>query len=385
LFHIEKLLYFVRGFEMKKNIIVFLYFFCITVAQDSWKSTSAGKELIDLRGKWLFTIGDNIEYADPFFNDTKWEKMPVPGRWENYGFPGYDGFAWYRTTFHLPGKFETTNLILQLGMIDDVDQVFLNGHFIGGKGELPPDYVTAYNVLRIYNLPKKFLNYNKKNILAIRVYDDGGEGGIVSGKATIYPENILNSMGDLKGNWKFKIGDDEGWNEMNYDDSDWDNIIVPATWEPQGYSQYDGFAWYRKKVLIKDTYENEKYILILGKIDDVDEVYFNGVEIGKSGKFPREYYDEYNKRYYNRRRIYSINPTLINWGKENTIAVRVYDCGGFGGIYEGPVRLISYSEYKEENWDDNKMSDRTSKFEDFFGGSLEEFFDNIIDFLDNLF
>jgi hypothetical protein len=363
---------------MKVKIFILLLFICSIFARD-------GREKIDLRGEWLFTVGDNKEYANPHYSDHDWEKIPVPGKWEDYGYPGYDGFAWYRTTFYLPEEFSNTNLTLQAGMIDDVDQVYLNGHFIGGKGELPPDYVTAYNVLRIYNLPKKYLNYDNKNFLAIRVYDEEGEGGIVSGKIAIYPENILSSLSELSGNWKFKIGDNQRWSEMNYDDLDWDNIVVPATWEIQGYSQYDGFAWYRKKVVIKNSYENEKYILLIGKIDDVDEVYFNGVKIGQWGKFPREMYNEYNQRYWNRRRVYPINPEVINWGKENLIAVRVYDCGGFGGIYEGPVRLISYNQYKEENWEDNVYPEPISKFEDFFGGGLGDFFDNLIEFLDDLF
>jgi sialate O-acetylesterase len=369
---------------MKKNIIIILSLFGITVTQNLTGQTATGKEKIDLRGEWLFTTGDNMEYADPAFNDSKWSKITVPGRWENFGYPDYDGFAWYRTSFHLPANFSTYRLVIQLGMIDDVDQVYLNGHFIGGKGNIPPEYFTAYNIPRIYNLPQKYLYYNKKNYLAIRVYDEKREGGIVSGKVGIYPEKTLIAGADLSGSWKFHIDDNEEWSELNYNDSGWDDIIVPATWEPQGYPLYDGFAWYRKKVIINDTYENEKYLLILGKIDDVDEVFFNGVKIGKSGKFPREEYDTYNQRYWNRRRVYWINPTLINWNNENIIAVRVYDCGGMGGIYEGPVRLISYSEYKEEKWD-NKISDNTSKFEDFFGENFEDFFDHIIEFLDDLF
>jgi hypothetical protein len=34
-------------------------------------------------------------------------------------------------------------------------------------------------------------------------------------------------------------------------------------------------------------------------------------------------------------------------GKDNVIAVRVYDQEGRGGIYEGPITLLPRSEYKQ--------------------------------------
>ncbi len=51
----------------------------------------------------------------------------------------------------------------------------------------------------------------------------------------------------FEGKWKFKTGDDEKWEAKNYNDNDWDSIIVPGYWESQGYKDYDGFAWYRKE------------------------------------------------------------------------------------------------------------------------------------------
>ena len=363
---------------MKKRLFFILYFSFVILARDL-------KEEIFLNGKWLFTTGDMIEYANPDFDDSNWDEILVPGKWENNGYPGYDGFAWYRTTFYLPGEYENIDLAIQLGRIDDVDRVYINGHLIGGKGEFPPNYISAYNMIRIYNLPKKYINFNENNSLAIRVYDEEIEGGIVSGDIFIYPVFKSNSLGNLKGNWKFKTGNNLQWNEMNFDDSNWDEIQVPATWEPQGYPDYDGYAWYRKKIIINDDFKNEEYIFIIGKIDDVDEVYFNGVKIGKTGKFPREEYASYNQKYWNRNRIYSIHPELINWGKENTIAICVYDCGGFGGIYEGPVRLININKFEEEDWKDREISDVVSKFEDFFDNELEDVLENIIEFLDDIF
>ena len=40
-------------------------------------------------------------------------------------------------------------------------------------------------------------------------------------------------------------------------------------------------------------------------------------------------------------RAYLIPPEMVQWGKKNTIAVRVYDAGGGGGLYGGPVELTN--------------------------------------------
>lgn len=53
---------------------------------------------------------------------------------------------------------------------------------------------------------------------------------------------------DLQGQWKFTVGDDKQWAAADFDDSQWDRIYVPSSWESQGYKGYNGYAWYRKDV-----------------------------------------------------------------------------------------------------------------------------------------
>src|SRR5262245_27261333 len=62
------------------------------------------RRIVSLAGAWKFEIGDNPRYRERDFDDSKWEKIRVPGAWENQGFPGYDGFAWYRRSFHTPAE-----------------------------------------------------------------------------------------------------------------------------------------------------------------------------------------------------------------------------------------------------------------------------------------
>jgi alpha-galactosidase len=141
----------------------------------------------------------------------------------------------------------------------------------------------------------------------------------------------------LKG-WVFKTGDGPGWASPNLPDSGWSPIEVNKAWELQGHENYDGFAWYRIHVQIPSSIRStaflkEKLRIDLGKIDDGDEVFLNGSLIGrnagKGGDIKQGRYD-IQRTYY-----LSLNDPRIQWDKDNLIAVRVWDGGGDGGLYEG--------------------------------------------------
>ncbi|MBS1948881.1 MAG: beta galactosidase jelly roll domain-containing protein [Bacteroidetes bacterium] len=138
--------------------------------------------------------------------------------------------------------------------------------------------------------------------------------------------------------WKFKTGDSSQWALPGFDDKEWAAIKIGEPWESQGYKNYDGFAWYRLHVVIPSSIKEKSFLkerikFDLGKIDDGDEVYLNGMLIGKNGG--RNY--DIKQGPYDAQRSYtlSLNDSRILWDKENVIAVRVWDGGGDGGMYEG--------------------------------------------------
>jgi len=301
---------------------------------------------INLEGEWRFEIGDNMAYANPAYDDSKWELINVPSAWENEGFPGYDGFAWYRYTFKAPANMSTKHLYLKLGRIDDVDRTFLNGHALGGKGSFPPNFKTAYDSKRLYAIPPGILKPGRDNTLAVRVYDHHGGGGIVDGSVGIYSRSdVVELMINLSGLWKFATGDKAEWRRYEFDDSRWNKIKVPAYWQEQGYPDYHGTAYYRRKVMIPASLAKSKLILMLGKINDNDEVYFNGTRIGNTGQFPKPGSKKRPKGHKDDERAYFIPPSLIRPNQLNLIAVRVFDLGRVGGIYEGYVGITTRAEY----------------------------------------
>mgnify|MGYP006295997321 CR=1 FL=1 len=311
-------------------------------------SASDLRREINLRGRWKFEIGDNMKWAEPDFDDSDWKSVYVPDNWEDNGYPGYDGYAWYRKSIQFPTRLKNDNLYLLLGQIDDVDAVFLNGVKIGSAGQFPPEYRTAYNVHREYFIPKNLIRFDKKNVISVRVYDDQLQGGIIQGNIGIYSvKRYLAPDIDLGGYWKFKTGDRDLWANEAYNDSHWDQIIVPGFWEGQGYIDYDGFAWYRKRVVIPSEFRKEELILMLGKIDDVDQVFLNGVRIGGTGPIPQNNYIGQYGQWYQQVRAYYIPDNVVKIGEENLIAIRVYDAWLDGGIYDIPIGIFKKERYQK--------------------------------------
>ena len=149
----------------------------------------------------------------------------------------------------------------------------------------------------------------------------------------------LHAQNLLKPVWKFNTGDNSAWAWPVFDDSSWDTIESGIAWESQGYADYDGFAWYRQEVFIPGTWRkraerNGGLVLKLARIDDVDVTYFNGQILGATGGLPPEYLSAYGEL-----RAYTVPVDRIDWDAQNTIAVRVFDGGGEGGITGDPVSL----------------------------------------------
>jgi len=147
----------------------------------------AVEDFMDLAGKWLFKVGDNPVYAKPEYDDTDWMLIKVPARWEDEGidffelstvrpYEGpYNGYAWYRLHVVVPEEWEGYNLLLVMGAIDDCDVTYWNGYLVGQTGS---EKYTAWCATRRYIIPRKVIRYGAENIIAVRVYDGGGAGGI---------------------------------------------------------------------------------------------------------------------------------------------------------------------------------------------------------------
>lgn len=113
------------------------------------------------------------------------------------------------------------------------------------------------------------------------------------------------------------------WSAVDFNDGNWKTIKAPMYWEQQGYLDIDGIGWYRKEIQLTEQQSNTTATLHLGKIDDSDITFMNGITIGKTDGL------------YDKDRVYTIPKELLKPGK-NMIVVRVDDTGGNGGIWGDP-------------------------------------------------
>jgi GH15 family glucan-1,4-alpha-glucosidase len=147
-------------------------------------SSTLPAQTVLLPERWLLKTGDDSSYKSVDLNDRSWTRVHVPSNWEREGFDNYDGFAWYRVHFSVEKQFVGKPMILRLGRIDDCDETFLNGVKVGGMGSFPPNAATAYTEQRSYHIPPGLLKQD--NVLAVRVLDLMGPGGMVEGPIGLY-------------------------------------------------------------------------------------------------------------------------------------------------------------------------------------------------------
>jgi len=176
---------------MKKSILLFTLFLSFFI-QTSIQAQSL------LPSTWKFATGDDPSWASATFEDKDWKEIKVATFWENQGYVGYDGFAWYRATVVIPSSLKQSAIkyggfSLELGKIDDIDETFFNGKSIGSTGIFPPKNISAYDKFRKYIIPASAIRWDQGNVIAIRVFDGGGGGGLGSEPVTLG----VNGLSDL--------------------------------------------------------------------------------------------------------------------------------------------------------------------------------------------
>ena len=156
------------------------------------------------RAHWqsLFTEKDKgmengkLCWTAPSLSEEDWQTISLPGYWEGKGLKDFDGIIWFRRSLEIPAEWAGKPLTLRLGMIDDEDITYFNGVEIArGAGYMTP---------RTYTIPAKLVKAGKA-VLAVRVSDFGGEGGIHGKAEELYVEADGKRI-SLAGDWKYRIG-----------------------------------------------------------------------------------------------------------------------------------------------------------------------------------
>jgi sialate O-acetylesterase len=174
---------------------------------NDWKKTALAQD----KG-----ITDKIKWYDPALNDKNWQKLYIPNQWNACGFQNHDGVMWLRTTLHFSEK-NRNDFFINLGVIDDFDEVYVNGTKIGSTD--------SYSSKRKYTIPTNIIKKGA-NTLTIRILDNGGDGGFNDNNITLYQTSDSTKVDTLNGIWKCRIG---------YDFSQMKEYVPPYWSSPSNY------------------------------------------------------------------------------------------------------------------------------------------------------
>ncbi len=141
---------------------------------------NAATDAIDLSTGWVFRTDPGNEGVDggwmkPDFDDSGWKPIKVGVRWEDDGYRDYDGAGWYRIWFDLPAALAAPNSSLQLGSVNDACSIYCNGVLFDTYGD---DSSRSMHDTPVIAMLGKLLKPGGKNLIAIRVLDWGGNGGL---------------------------------------------------------------------------------------------------------------------------------------------------------------------------------------------------------------
>jgi len=149
--------------------------------------------------------GEKLGWAAPAAPARGWSKMDLPQLWEQAGL-AIDGAVWFRREVTLPDGWAGADLALSLGTIDDFDVTYWNGERVGSTGEETPQYWMAP---RRYRVPGRLVKAGR-NIVAVRVFDHYGNGGLGGTPAQLGVRPAAARPGDgealpLAGSWSYRI------------------------------------------------------------------------------------------------------------------------------------------------------------------------------------
>lgn len=167
---------------MKKTFLCVLFLLCCVMTH---------AQHLNL-GRTVFHWGDNAEWKGKDVNDESWQNIPINRTWNSQGINRERTYAWYRIHFTVSesvfdGSDQRNVLMLTLPCVDDADVTYLNGVEIGSTGRLPDNaegYVSGWNGERKYKVNASDVNFGGDNVIAVRMWNEGGDGGMFNGEFT---------------------------------------------------------------------------------------------------------------------------------------------------------------------------------------------------------
>ncbi|HEX7572019.1 MAG TPA: beta galactosidase jelly roll domain-containing protein, partial [Bacteroidota bacterium] len=268
-----------------------------------------GPEIPVVKGEWKFSKGDDLRWKDPAWNDVSWQTVKLPSTWEEHSNYTEDNvFGWFRREVTIPADLQGKDIFINVGKIDDADETFFNGVKVGGLGQFPPRYVSAWDINRRYRVPRELIHFGGRNSIAVRVFDGVQGGGIYDDGTSV-----------IEGQFESSSPGGSGAGYINA-----------------------GTGWYRKEFRLPDSLHGRRVFVEFDGVYMDSDVWLNGVHLG-------------NRPYGYSSFQYELTPHLKSGGGRNVLAVRArvqQPCTRWysgAGIYRH-VRLLATDSVHIAQW-----------------------------------
>lgn len=133
--------------------------------------------------------------------------------------------------------------------------------------------------------------------------------------AQTIPSEVPREKYNFNSGWKIFVGDPEGAESMDFDDSQWKSITLPRAWNEDEAFKKDihnhstGIAWYRKRFKLPEQNQDKKVFLEFEGIRQGGEIFLNG---------------EFIARHENGAMAFGLDISdLVNPAEENVLALRI--------------------------------------------------------------
>jgi sialate O-acetylesterase len=146
-----------------------------------------------------FDIGQKANWFAANLDESDWKTVSLPGDFADLGVPDSPAVCYFRKTVLLPTPLPAGHAKILLGVIEKMDTVHINGHWVGGSAWVENP--------RAYDVPAGTLKPGT-NVITVRVLKTKPNGGFQS-----KPEQLKLVLGDkteipLAGAWRGKLSVD---------------------------------------------------------------------------------------------------------------------------------------------------------------------------------
>jgi len=196
------------------------------------------------------------DFKDEKFDDTRWDNMKLPGNIEQK-YNNFDGHVLLRKSIEIPASWAGKSITMHMGGVDDKDVTYFNGRKIGENSNWKKKIA--------YKVPAELVKAGKA-LIAIRIIDKAGNGGIVGTDPSFYLQGPDGSKISLAGDWKSKK--DADYKSMPprpiiYTEKYWSTVLYNAMIHPLIPYCIKGAIWYQGCANVTRAYQYQDLMRLM--------------------------------------------------------------------------------------------------------------------------